>query len=89
MGCSGEQSPYNDAFASSYFKMSKMFGLRGVNQGAAYGVQTQPCQVRGGLRFGGEDMGCAVERVVDKGLRGARVWGQGEEGSQEGHVACE
>ena len=47
MGCSGEQSTYNDAFASSYFKMSKMFGLRGVNQGAAYGVQTQPCQVIG------------------------------------------
>ena len=29
VGCDGEQSPYNDAFASSYFEMRKMFGLMG------------------------------------------------------------
>lgn len=49
IGCGPEpQSAYNDAFATSYFKMSKMYALGGVNQGAEFGVQTQPCQVSGG-----------------------------------------
>jgi hypothetical protein len=47
VGCPADaRTPYQDAFATSYFKMSKMYAVRGVNQGAEYGVQTQPCQVK-------------------------------------------
>jgi hypothetical protein len=48
VGCDGEQSPYNDAFASSYFEMSKMFGLmRGAHWTQARPLWGLPCQVQG------------------------------------------
>jgi hypothetical protein len=70
VGCSADaQTPYHDAFATSYFKMSKMYAIGGRNQGMEYGVQTQPCQVRPRGRSRGGGGGSRCNKKADVILR--------------------
>lgn len=39
------EANFHNAVATSWFKMSKWYGINGVNQGTAWGVAPQPCQV--------------------------------------------